>query len=70
MLMTTTTDIGNVIRDRRRELGRSQAELAGMIGMSRQWIVRFENGYEASATVEHLLSLAHALDIDIDLRRR
>jgi HTH-type transcriptional regulator / antitoxin HipB len=70
MLMTTSTDIANVIRDRRRDLDYSQARVAEMIGMSRQWVVRFENGHEAATTVDLLLSLVHALELDLDLKPR
>ena len=67
MLITTPADWGNVVRDRRRDLEMSQGALAEAIGMSRQWVVRFENGYAATATVEHLLRLAEALELDIQI---
>ena len=67
MLAITATDWSNIIRDRRIDLGLSQSELAGRIGMSRQWVVRFENGHAATATIDHIGRLAEALTLDIDV---
>lgn len=66
MLIVTPTDLGNIVRDRRTDLGLSQAALADAIGMSRQWVVRFENGHSGTATVEHLLAIADALHLDLE----
>lgn len=44
MRLRTPTDIGLVIRERRRALGQSQQELATRVGVSRQWIVEVEQG--------------------------
>ncbi|HWD62427.1 MAG TPA: helix-turn-helix transcriptional regulator [Humibacter sp.] len=63
--MVTPTDIGNIIRDRRLDRGMTQSELADAVGMSRQWIVRFENGNADTATLDHLLRLAEVLELDI-----
>lgn len=67
MLAFTPADWANIIRDRRIDLGLSQKTLGEQIGMSRQWIVRFENGHAAVATVEHIVRLAEALALDIDI---
>lgn len=67
MLAVTPADWGNIIRDRRIELGLSQGALGERIGMSRQWIVRFENGHAGVATIEHVTRLAEALDLDVQL---
>lgn len=67
MLIITPDDLGNVVRDRRRDRGMTQSELAAAVGMSRQWIVRFENGNAGTATVEHVLRLTEALELDLDL---
>lgn len=37
-------ELGTLIRQRRRELGLSQAELAARVGASRQWVVDLEHG--------------------------
>jgi len=44
MFIRTPADLGAVIRDRRRQLGLDQAELAERIGVSRQWVVGIERG--------------------------
>jgi HTH-type transcriptional regulator / antitoxin HipB len=44
MFIRTPADLGAVIRDRRRQLGLGQAELAERIGVSRQWVVGIERG--------------------------
>lgn len=40
----TPTDLGAVIRDRRKQLGLDQASLAKRIGVSRQWVIGIERG--------------------------
>ncbi len=67
MLVVTPADWGNVARDRRGDLRMSQSALAELIGTSRQWVVRFENGHADTATVDHILRLAAALDLDIEV---
>ena len=67
MLAITAADWGNIVRDRRLALGISQAALAEKIGMSRQWVVRFEKGSAAVATIDHILRIADALDLEIDV---
>ncbi len=44
MLIRTPADLGAIIRERRKQLRLGQAELATLIGVSRQWIVGIERG--------------------------
>ncbi len=44
MFIRTPGDLGAIIRERRRELGLGQAQLAGRIGVSRQWVIGVERG--------------------------
>jgi y4mF family transcriptional regulator len=44
MRIRTPTDLGAVLRDRRKELKLDQATLAQRIGVSRQWLVGVERG--------------------------
>ncbi len=44
MLARNATDIGLIMRERRRKLGLDQGELARRIKVSRQWIVEIEKG--------------------------
>ncbi len=44
MRLRTPTDIGLLIRERRKALSLDQAELARRVGVSRQWIIGMEKG--------------------------
>jgi HTH-type transcriptional regulator / antitoxin HipB len=44
MLIRTPTDLGALIRDRRRQMSLDQATLAKRIGVSRQWVIAIEQG--------------------------
>jgi HTH-type transcriptional regulator/antitoxin HipB len=44
MRIRTPTDLGALIRDRRRRLRLDQKSLAEKVGVSRQWIVEVEKG--------------------------
>jgi HTH-type transcriptional regulator/antitoxin HipB len=44
MHLRTPTDIGAIIRERRRALGLDQGELAKRVGVSRLWINQIERG--------------------------
>jgi HTH-type transcriptional regulator/antitoxin HipB len=49
MRLRTATDIGAVIRDRRRALGLDQRTLAERVGVSRKWIIEVEKGKPRAA---------------------
>lgn len=55
------------MREQRRELGLSQAELARRIGASRYWVLQVERG-NAGAEVGLILKALAALDLDLDVR--
>ena len=40
----TASDLGAVIRERRKQLGLDQATLAKRIGVTRQWVIAVERG--------------------------
>lgn len=63
MLVNVSHDWGNIVRDRRSDLGLTQADLARRIGRARQWVVRFESGHAGSASVDSLMAVLHALDL-------
>jgi HTH-type transcriptional regulator/antitoxin HipB len=44
VLITTPRDIGAAIKERRKQLGLGQAELATRAGVSRQWLIQLEGG--------------------------
>lgn len=63
MLINTTKDWGNVVRDRRLELGLTQEELAERVAKTRFWVLRFETGHAGRASVESLLKVLDALGL-------
>ena len=44
MFVRTTREIGLLVRDRRREVGLTQAQLAERVGASREWVRLLESG--------------------------
>ena len=66
MRARTTEDLGNLVRQRRKELGLSQASLAESAGVTRQWLVRFEQG-RSDVTLQNSLAVINALDLDLSL---
>ncbi|MCB9626849.1 MAG: helix-turn-helix transcriptional regulator [Sandaracinaceae bacterium] len=64
MRARTPLDIGLTVRERRRELGLNQAELAAKVGVSRQWLVAVENG-KPGAELGLVLRLLNVLGVDV-----
>lgn len=67
MFVGTSRDWGNVVRDRRLELGMTQEQLAERVGRARQWIVRFESGHSGSASIDSLGRLLDVLELYVDV---
>ena len=67
MLIRTPTDLGAVIRDRRKELGLGQADLALRIGVSRQWVIGVERG-RARAELALVLRALDELGLRLDAK--
>lgn len=61
--------LGQMVHDRRMELGLTQAELAGRAGMTQPQLSRLESG-GATPTVPLLARLAAALSADLDISFR
>lgn len=57
-------ELGATVRARRGELGRSQGEIAGAAGVSRQWLSELESGKQ-TAEVGLVLRVFDALDLDL-----
>jgi HTH-type transcriptional regulator / antitoxin HipB len=62
--LRTPTDIGALIKDRRRALGIDQAELAERIGVGRLWVNQVERG-KPGASLGLVLRALAAVDVDI-----
>jgi HTH-type transcriptional regulator/antitoxin HipB len=67
MLVRNARDLGLRMRDRRMEMGLSQAVLAERIGVSRSWVVQVERG-NAGAELGLVLRALNALSLDLDVR--
>ena len=65
MLIRTPTDLGAVLRDRRKRLKLDQSSLAKRIGVSRQWVIEVEHGH-ARAELGLVLRALDALGIRLD----
>ena len=68
MLVRTAKDLGATIRDRRKELGLDQAELASSIGVSREWLLRVEGG-KSGASISLILKTLRALDLQMSVAK-
>ena len=67
MRVSTTGDLGALVRQKRQDQGLTQAELAERIGTTRQWVSQFESG-TLNPRVGLVLAALTALDLDIDVR--
>jgi transcriptional regulator with XRE-family HTH domain len=56
------TEIGDIVRRRRKKLGKTQAELAPKLGLSRASVANIETGRQ-SLLVHQLYALAEALEL-------
>lgn len=66
MRVKTAKDVGNLVHDRRKALGLTQAELAARVGVSRLWVNQVESGH-GGAAVAKVLQLLSALGMTVNL---
>jgi HTH-type transcriptional regulator/antitoxin HipB len=66
MKISTPADLGSAIRARRKALGLDQGELAGRIGVRRQWVSKIEAG-KATAEIGLVLRALAALGFSVEL---
>lgn len=69
MRVRTIWEMGLRIRDRRLELGWSQAKLADRLGTTRQWVVSLEQG-NPGAALGQVLQAMEILGLRMDVRDR
>jgi len=67
MYVRSATDVGALIRDRRRQLDLDQATLARRIGVSRQWVSGIERG-RVRAELRLVLRVLGELGFRLDAR--
>lgn len=60
---------GELLRERRRELGLSQAEVAAQVGASRQWVIDIEKGKER-AELGMAFKLAEVLGVQFKVQKK
>lgn len=66
MKLSAMRDVGALVRSARRERGLTQAELAALVGVGREWVVRLEGGsprVEAQKVLDVLSALGLSLDV-------
>ena len=66
MRIQKSADIGILIHKRRRSLGWSQAHLAALAGVGRQWVVEFEKG-KSGAPMDMVIKVAAVLGYSLNL---
>jgi HTH-type transcriptional regulator/antitoxin HipB len=66
MRIGTPRDLGLFVRESRRDLGKTQAELAAEARVSRRWLAALEAG-KATAEVGLVLRTLHALGLVLDV---
>jgi HTH-type transcriptional regulator / antitoxin HipB len=69
MVTQTPTDLGHAIRRRRRELGLTQEEIAGVTGVNRRVVGELERG-KGTVRLEIAMEVARSLGLDVELRPR
>ena len=67
MRIQQQTELGQLTHQRRVDIGLTQFELAERLGVTRQWVARFEKGIGEPSLTKALLVL-HELDLTIDIR--
>src|SRR5215813_15442294 len=66
MRLNNTRDLGLYVRDRRRRLGVTQADLAASAQVSRRWLSDLEAG-KPTAEVGLVFKVLHALTVALDV---
>ncbi|MET4783596.1 helix-turn-helix domain-containing protein [Glaciihabitans sp. UYNi722] len=66
MRIHTAKELGGLVRDRRERLGLTQQEVADRAAVTREWLLRFENG-KATVPVSRVLDVLAALELVVDV---
>ncbi len=69
MRVHTVRELGGLVRDRRERLGLTQQQVAERAAVTREWLVRFENG-KATVPVSRVLDVLTALELAVDVSER
>jgi len=68
MLISSPHELGQLVRDRRKRLGITQAQLAEIVGVSRHWVIALERG-NTGAELGLVLTALSAVGLRVDARR-
>jgi len=66
VLVSTAEDLGRLLREARKRAGMTQAELAGRIATSRQWVISAEAGSPTSR-LDLMLDALRTVDLLVDV---
>ncbi len=69
MKITSVTDFGNMVKNRRKNLGYTQKYIAEFTGLSVTFISDLENG-KKTIELGKALALANILGLNVELRER
>lgn len=69
MIIRTTKELGQLLRDHRSRRGLTQAQLADLVGVSRKWIIDLEGGKRTTDLSLVLLTI-NALELELDAHPR
>ncbi len=69
MQIRTREELGQLIRELRRGLGLTQAQLAEIVGVSRRWVVQVEQA-KTNADIRTVLRALRALGAELHVRPR
>jgi len=68
MRVANAVEVGALLRDARRRLGMTQAQLAEAVGTSRAWVVAVESG-SPNARLDLVLRALQWVDLAVDVYR-
>lgn len=69
MKVTTTTELGLLLAERRKELGMTQQEFARYVGVPRLWVAQVETG-KTNPTFSRLLQVVRRAGLSLSLDAR
>jgi HTH-type transcriptional regulator/antitoxin HipB len=69
MVVHTTEAIGELLRQRRRDLGLTQEQVAGIAGVNRRVLGELERG-KATVQLGIALEIARVLGLDVEIHSR
>ena len=69
LVVRSSADLGEIIRDRRKRLALNQLDLAGLANTGNRFIVEVENG-KPTVQLQKVLDLLHLLGLEVVVRAK